>query len=62
MHLNNLKIAWKQLKIINAMQPIESNEILAIIEKPENMNNIKFQRFLFGLAIFIFITIILQGG
>jgi hypothetical protein len=62
MHLNNLRIAWKQLKMINAIQLIESNEILSIIEKPENMNNMKLQRFLFGLAMFIFITIICQSG
>ncbi len=61
MHLNNLKLAWEQLKIMNALQLIESNEILSIIEKPENMN-IKLQRFLFGLVMFIFITIICQGG
>jgi hypothetical protein len=62
MHLNNLKLAWKQLKIMNAIQLIESNEILSIIEKPEKMNNIKIQRFLFGLGMFIFITIFCQGG
>ncbi len=62
MQLNNLKPAWKQLKIMNAIELIESNEILSIIEKPENMNNIKLQRFLIGLAMFIFITIICQGG
>lgn len=62
MQLDNLKPAWKQLKIMNAIELIESNEILLIIEKPENMNNIKLQRFLFGLAMFIFITIICQGG
>jgi hypothetical protein len=62
MQLNNLKIAWKQLKIMNAIQLIESNEILLIIEKPENMNSIKLQRFFFGLVMFIFITIFCQGG
>jgi hypothetical protein len=62
MQLNNLKLAWKQLKIMNAIQLTESNEILSIIEKPETMNNIKLQRLLFGLVIFIFITIVCQGG
>ena len=62
MHLNNLKPAWKQLKIMNAIQLIESNEILSIIEEPENMNNIKLQRFLFGLIMLIFITFFCQGG
>lgn len=62
MQLDNLKPAWKQLKILNAIELIESNEILSIIEKPENMNNFKLLRVLFGLAMFIFITIICQGG
>ncbi len=62
MHLNNIKLAWKLLKVMNAIQIIESNEILSIIEKPENMNTIKLQRFVFGLVIFIFITIFCQGG
>jgi len=46
---------------MNAIQLIESNEILSIIEKPENMNNIKLQRFLFGLVIFIFITFFVRA-
>jgi hypothetical protein len=62
MELNNLKPAWKQLKIMNAIQQIDSNEILSIIEKPGSLNNIKLQRFLLGLVIFIFITIFCQGG
>ena len=62
MYLSNLKIAWKQLKIMNAVQLIESNEILSIIEKPENINNFKLHRFLIGLAMFIFMVIFCQGG
>lgn len=62
MDLNNLKIAWKQLKIMNAIPLIESNEILSIIEKPENGNNIKLQRFLYVLVMLIFITLFCQSG
>lgn len=62
MHLNNLKTAWQQLKIINAMPSIESNEILSIIEESENVDNLKLQRLLFDLGMFIFITFICQGG
>jgi len=62
MQLNNLKPAWKQMKIVNAIPQIDSNEILSIIEKPGKSNNIKLQRLLFGLVIFIFITIFCQGG
>ena len=62
MHLNNLKTAWQQLKIMNAMPSIESNEILSIIEESENVDNLKLQRLLFDLSMFIFITFICQGG
>jgi hypothetical protein len=62
MHLDNLKTAWKQLKIYNAIQPIGSNEILSIIEEPLNLNILKRQRILLGLVIFFLITIFCQGG
>lgn len=62
MHLNNLRIAWKQLKIINAVQQLDSNEILSLIENPGNMDNLKLQRFLIGLVMFLLITIFCQGG
>ena len=62
MHLDNLKTTWKQMKIINAIQLIESNEILSIIEEPENLNRAKKQRILFGLVIFFLITLFCQGG
>ena len=56
MQLNDLKPAWKQLKLLNALNPIESNEILSIIESRENRNKTKLQR------VFIVITIFCQGG
>ena len=62
MHLNNLKSAWEQLKIMNAIEPVESYEILSIIERPVNNTAVRFRRILFGLVIFILITVICQGG
>jgi hypothetical protein len=62
MHLNNLKTAWSQLKIMNSLQLAESNEILSIIEEPENLNNFKKQRIFIGLAIFLLITLFCQAG
>lgn len=62
MRLNNLKPAWKQLKILNAMQPMESEEILSIIEGSENVDKTKLKRILLDLAMFIAITIFFQGG
>lgn len=62
MHLNNLKPAWKQLKIINAIPSIESEEILSIIEQADGVNKAQSPSLLFDLAMFIFITFICQGG
>lgn len=62
MHLDNLRTAWKQLKIMNSLQLIESNEILSIIEEPENLNIFKKQRIFVGLAILLLITLFCQGG
>ena len=62
MRLNNLKAAWKQLKIINAMPSIESDEILSIIEQSGEMNKAKSPSLFFDLAMFILITFICQGG
>ena len=62
MPLNDLKPAWKQLKLLNAMQHIESKEILSIIENPENTNKTKLQRVLLNIIMFIVITIFCQGG
>ena len=44
MQLNNLKPAWKQLKLLNAMPQIESKEILSTIENAENANKIKLTK------------------
>ncbi len=62
MHLNNLKPAWKQLKIRNAIQLIDSTEILSIIEQPENMHRIKLQTLLLRVVMLLFITFFCQGG
>ncbi len=62
MRLNNLKPAWKQLKVLNAMGQMGSEEILSIIVDSETTDKSKLQRELFNLVMFIFITIFCQGG
>lgn len=62
MQLNNLKPAWKQLKLFDAMQHIESKEILSIIENSKNTNKAKSLRVVFNLVLFAIITIFCQGG
>jgi hypothetical protein len=44
------------------MQPMESEEILSIIEGSENVGKTKLKRVLLDLAMFIAITIFFQGG
>ena len=62
MQLNDLKPAWKQLKFLNAMSHIESNEILSIIEYRENSNKAKLQRVLLNIFMFIVITVFCHSG
>lgn len=62
MQLNNLESAWRQLKLMNSMDHIESREILAIIESPENMNSGKLQRLVFNMIMFVILTIACQSG
>jgi len=62
MHLNNLKSAWKQVKIRNAMRPLDPEEILSIIEGSKNTEKAKIKRVLLDMAMVIIITMIFQGG
>jgi len=62
MQLNNLESAWRQLKLLNSMDHIESRELLAIIENPSNSNTGKLQRLVFNMIMFIILTIVCQSG
>ncbi len=62
MNIDNLKQAWKQQKVLNAMEYIDSNEILSIIEETQSEKTIKLKRFCYGLVVFILLTFFCQGG
>lgn len=62
MQLNNFNSAWRQLKLLNSMQQIESKDILAIIDSSENTDRIKLQRVLINVVIFVVVTFFCQGG
>ena len=62
MQLNNLESAWRQLKLMNSMDHIESSELLAIIENPSNVNTGKLQRLVFNMIMFVVLTIVCQSG
>ncbi len=56
------KQAWKQEKILNAIEYIDSNDILSIIEESDNVKNFNFKRICYGLFVFILLTFFCQGG
>lgn len=62
MQLNNLESAWRQLKLLNAMDHVRSRDVLAIIENPGNVNRRKLQSFVFNMIMFIVLTIVCQSG
>lgn len=61
MHLDHLKPAWKQFKLLNAQQSIESEEILSIIAYAEELKPNRLRRVLWSMFIFIIITLFCQS-
>lgn len=61
MSLSNLKSAWQQIKMINALHPVESAEILSIIESSDSKSS-KWQKVFYSLAMFIVLALFCQGG
>lgn len=62
MQLNDLKPAWQQLKLKKALEPIDTKEILSLIEQPENIKRTGFTRALVNIVMFIGLIIFCQGG
>jgi hypothetical protein len=60
MQLNDLESAWKQFKVLNGMQHVESSEILSIIEMAERVNRTRLR--LINLTMFMMVTILCQAG
>jgi hypothetical protein len=62
MNLNNLKPAWKQLRLYNSMQPIDQHEILLILERAEGIAVSKNYRSLISIMMVAVLTFCCQGG
>ena len=62
MQLNDLKSAWQHYKLHGAMAPVESGEILSILDAYENRTKARLQRIVFSVAMFIAVAIFCQGG
>lgn len=60
MQLHDLEPAWKQFKLSNAMYPVESKEILAIIEISRPVNRSRLV--LLNQVMFVMIMMFCQGG
>ena len=62
MQLKNFESAWKQLKLMNTLDQIESRELLAIIDNSENVNSGRLQRVVINMIVFVVLTIVCQSG
>lgn len=62
MNLNNLKPAWRQFRLLNSVQLMDQEEILAMLERAEGMAVNKTNRFLMHTIMFIVLTCCCQGG
>ena len=61
MHLNDLKPAWQQLKLMSSLDHQESNVILAILENAEEKNKARSHKVLLNTFMFIIITLFCQA-
>jgi hypothetical protein len=62
MNLNNLKPAWRQFRLFNAMQPIDQEEILLIIARAERQTTGRLPRFMINTIVFIVLIVCCQAG
>ena len=62
MNINNLKPAWRQLRVLNSMQSMDKEEILLIIARAEDRSMGKIHRGLINSILFTVVIICCQGG
>ena len=62
MQLNDLKPAWRQMKLLNAMQPMDSDEVLSIIAGQQKVDKANYQGIALKVIMFIVLTFFCQGG
>jgi len=62
MNLDNLKPAWRQFRLANALQPIDQEEILAILERADHDAIGRLPRLLTNTIVVIVLIICCQAG
>ncbi|MEM1408835.1 MAG: hypothetical protein AAGG59_18770 [Bacteroidota bacterium] len=60
--MQSFKSGWQRYKSEAALDKLNTADVLAIISAEEVVSVNRFHRLLNGLAIFIILTICLQGG
>lgn len=61
MNLNNLKPAWKQVLLVNSMEPPDREEILYIIEQADRQSIARVPGYMTTILLII-LTACCQGG
>lgn len=62
MNLDNLKPAWQQFKVVNSMQAVDRNEILAVLAQSEGVVFSRTNRVLIHTILFLVLTFCFQAG
>lgn len=62
MNLSNLKPAWRQLRLLNSMQPMDQKEILLMLDRAEGITLSKTHRSVMITFMFLVLTFCCQGG
>lgn len=62
MNLDNLKPAWQQFRLLNAMESIDKNEILFVIDRNQDIGISKTHPILISFIMFAVLIICCQGG
>ncbi|MEM9895959.1 MAG: hypothetical protein AAF789_06280 [Bacteroidota bacterium] len=63
--MNKLKEAWRQTKSINNLQKVDYSTILALMEHGDLINfdsRRKRKSMLLSTLLFVFLTLLIQGG
>ena len=62
MNLDDLKPAWRQYKLSQAMEPLEVNEVLSLIDLAEDTRTTRVRWVVLNLVLFLSITFMITGG
>ena len=62
MNLDDLQPAWRQYKLSQAMEPLEVNEVLSLIDLAEDTRTTRVRWVVLNLVLFLSITFMITGG